>query len=134
MTANPTPMTTDRAIVLFISSIAPSGAFCVASADNASGISEPNNSSAATTNSAIMQKMAAITVALPLAPRAIADASAATSPTVTNGNDANVIATVPNSHSGDLNDVGYHRKAMSNPAMTASINPTLPNARHAVCG
>ena len=97
-------------------------------------MSDANNSRAATTKNDIMQNTAAIAVAPTFSPRAMADANPATNPTVTSGNDANVIATVPNSHSGDLNEAGYQRKTISNPATTASTNPTLPSARHAVFG
>src|SRR5262249_15634579 len=82
----------------------------------------------------IAQKIAAKTDTLPRAPRAIPDASPATSPTVTTGSEANVIATVPNSHSGDRNDVGNQRNKISTLAITARISPTLPSAFHAVFG
>jgi hypothetical protein len=104
------------------------------SADNATGTSDPNNSKQAIKPTDITPKIAAKTATLPRSPRAIPDASPATSPTVTTGNEANVIATVPNSHSGDRNDVGNQRNRISTLAITARISPTLPNAFHAVLG
>ncbi|HWJ15325.1 MAG TPA: hypothetical protein VNS10_16415 [Gemmatimonadaceae bacterium] len=130
---NPTPITTDRAIVRFTSRAASTGMlFWIA--DNATGTFVPNKSKQATKKTDITQKTAAKTDTPTRSPRAIPDASAATSPTVTTGSEANVIATVPNSHCGDRNAVGNQRNTISTLAITARISPTLPNAFHAVLG
>ena len=104
------------------------------SADNATGTSDPNNSKQATNATDMAQKIAASTDTLPRSPRAMPDASPATNPTVTTGSEANVIATVPNSHSGDRNAVGNQRNTISTLAIAARISPTLPSAFHAVFG
>src|SRR6476469_6814097 len=111
-------------IVRLTSRAASMGMLLFFTADNATGTSEANKSKHATKTTETTQKIAANTAVLPRSPRAIADASPATSPTATTGSEANVIATVPNSHSGDRNAVGYQRTKISTLAITARISPT----------
>ena len=130
----PTPIANVRTTVRFISVAASGGTPACATARIASGTSNKNNSKPAATNNANKLRTTDNATKFGLTARANADAKSATSPIVGNGNEASVVATVPNSHSGDLKWAGYQCNRISIPPITASNKPKCPNIRHAVLG
>ena len=101
---------------------------------SARGTSLRNSKNAPTTNTSNTANTIAIATTPDLSPRAKNDASNAIKPIVSRGNVATLPATVPNSHSGDLNDAGYHCSATSMKPTTANNKPNQPSMRHAVRG